>query len=254
MRNIFLFMLPMMLVCLPWLFASFAQNYIPGYLPEGAIARFGKGYPFDFQYAPDGTKLAVASTIGIWIYDTRAGGEELDLLTGHTYYVSRVIFSPDNKTLASICRWEDYTVRLWDGVTGAPKAILVGHTDEINTIVFSPDGNTLASATGNIRLWDGVTGESKATLTDHRGSVKVLAFSPDSSRLASGGADEVIRLWDVATGELLLTFAAHANSVNALMYSPDGERIASQGLDGNVCLWNAQTGEFLHLLSDRTKD
>ena len=111
------------------------------------------------------TKLAVASTIGIWLYDTRAGGEELDLLTGHTYYVSRVIFSPDNKTLASICRWEDRTVRLWDGITGAPKAILVGHTDEINTIIFSPDGNqTLASASNDrtIRLWDGVTGESKS--------------------------------------------------------------------------------------------
>ena len=245
---------PVILMLLPWLSASFAQNYIPGYLPEGAIARFGKGYPFDFEYSSDGTKLAVASTIGIWIYDTRAGGKELDLLTGHTYYVDRVIFSPDNKTLASICRWNDRTVRLWDGITGAPKAILIGHTGEVNTIVFSPDGKTLASASGDIRLWDGVTGESKATLTGHRGQVKVLAFSPDGSRLASGGTDEVIRLWDVATGELLLTFAAHANSVDALMYSPNGEQIASQGLDGNVCLWNAQTGEFLHLLSDHTKD
>ena len=135
MKNIFLLTVPVILMLLPWLSASFAQNYIPGYLPEGAIARFGKGYPFDFEYSSDGTKLAVASTIGIWIYDTRAGGKELDLLTGHTYYVSRVIFGPDNKTLASICRWNDHTVRLWDGITGAPKATLIGHTGEIYTIV-----------------------------------------------------------------------------------------------------------------------
>ena len=147
-------MVPLIFMLLPWLSVSFAQHYIPGYLPDGAIARFGKGYPFDFAYASDGTKLAVASTIGIWIYDTRAGGQELDLLTGHTYYVSRVIFSPDDRTIASICQWNDHTVRLWDGITGAPKAILVGHTGDMNNIVFSPDGKTLASASDDktIRL------------------------------------------------------------------------------------------------------
>ena len=231
------------------------KDYIQRYLPEGAIARFGKGYPFDFEYFSDGTRLAVGSTIGIWIYDMRTG-EELDLLTGHTYYVNRVIFSPDGKTLASMSRWNDHIIRLWDGVTSEPKATLTGHTSEINNIVFSPDGKTLASASDDntVCLWDGVTGDLKTILREHTANVKVLAVSPDGSRLASGGNDEVIRLWNVATGELLLTFAAHVNSVDTLMYSPDGERIASHGGDGNVCLWNAQTGEFLHLLSDHRKD
>ncbi|MCY3550906.1 MAG: sigma-70 family RNA polymerase sigma factor [Candidatus Poribacteria bacterium] len=220
-------------------------------LPEDAKARFGKGYPFDFEYSLDGTKLAVGSTIGIWIYDARTG-EELDMLTGHTYYVNRAVFSPDGKTFASMSRWNDEVIRLWSGATGELKSTLIGHT----AIVFSPDSKTLASASDNhtVRLWDGATGDLKATLTGHTGNVKVLAFSPDGHRLASGGTDEVIRLWHVAAGELLLTFAAHANSVDALIYSPNGEQIASQGGDGNVCLWNAQTGEFLHLLSDHTKE
>ena len=233
-----------------------AQDIMQRYLPEKAKARFGKGFPFDFEYFPDGTKLAVASTIGIWIYDLRTG-EELDLLTGHTYYVNSAVFSPDGKRFASRSRWSDPIIRLWDSATGELKATLTGHTAGINHIVFSPDGNqTLASASDDatICLWDGATGDLKATLMDHTGQVKVLAFSPDGSRLASGGTDEVIRIWNVATGELLLTFAAHANVVDTLMYSPDGERLASQGKDdGNVCLWNAQTGEFLHLLSDWTK-
>ncbi len=234
---------------------STVQDTTQWNLPEDAKARFGKGYPYDFEYFPDGTRLAVGSTIGIWIYDARTG-EELDMLTGHTYYVNRVVFSPDGRTLASMSRWNDRIIRLWDSTTGDPKATLTAHTSEINNIVFSPDGKTLASASDDttICLWDGVTGDLKATLTDHTGQVKVLAFSPDGNRLASGGTDEVIRLSDVATSELLLTFAAHANSVDALIYSPDGERIASQGGDGNVCLWNAQTGEFLHLLSDHTKE
>ena len=121
MKNIFLLTVPILFMFLPWLSLSFAQNYIERYLPEGAVARFGKGYPFDFEYSPDGTKLAVGSTIGIWIYDARTG-EELDLLTGHTYYVSRVIFSPDGKTFASMGTWNDHTIRLWDGTTGELKA------------------------------------------------------------------------------------------------------------------------------------
>ena len=49
---------------LPWFSMGFAQNYMKNYLPEDAIARFGKGYVFDFDYSPNGTQIAVGSTIG----------------------------------------------------------------------------------------------------------------------------------------------------------------------------------------------
>ncbi len=231
------------------------QNYFEGYLPKGAIARFGKGYIFDLEFSPDGTRFAIGSTIGIWLYDTKTG-EELNLLTGHTYYVTGVVFSPDGKTLASISGWNDHTIRLWDAVTGEPKATLTGHTDEIYSLVFSPDGKTFACASKDktIRLWDGVTGKPKTTLIGHTDKVNVLRFNPDGSRLASGGDDEVIRFWDVATGELQLTFAAHPNSIDSLIFSPNGKMIASQGGDNNVCLWDTNTGEFLRIFKDNTKD
>ncbi|MDE0637517.1 MAG: sigma-70 family RNA polymerase sigma factor [Candidatus Poribacteria bacterium] len=235
------------------------KKIIEGYLPKDAITRFGKGYVFDFAYSPDGTRLALASTIGVWLIDVPTG-EELNLLTGHTghlsghtYYVSGVVFSPDGKTLVSFCSWDyndDDTTHFWDAVTGESKAVLTGGTDPF---VFSPDGKTLASSGGGvIHLWDGATGEPKATLKEHTAPVTTLAFNPDGSTLASGGNDEVIRFWDVSTGELQLTFAAHANTVNFLKYSPDGEVLVSQGGDNNVCLWNARTGEFLRILT--TKD
>ncbi len=44
---------------------SFAQNYTQMSLPEGAIARLGKGELRDFLYSPDGKVLAVAYTNGI---------------------------------------------------------------------------------------------------------------------------------------------------------------------------------------------
>ena len=54
---------------------------------------------YDFAYFPDGTRLAVAGTIGIWIYDTRTG-EALDLFVEATPYATSIAFAPDGQTLA----------------------------------------------------------------------------------------------------------------------------------------------------------
>ena len=207
--------------------------------------------------------------IGIWIYDTRAGYEELDLLTGHTYYVNQVIFSPDNKTLASVSnQWNEPIFRLWDGFTGIPKATLRGHTSDINSIAFNPDeSQTIASASndGTIRLWDEVTGDLKTILIGHTGQVKVLAFSPDGSRLASAGSDETIRFWDVNTvrlweirigelyliGDLLHILTGHTEDVPAVAFSPDGGTVAGGNAD-TIHLWDAQAGTLLHSLTGHT--
>ena len=119
---------------------TFAQDSPQWHLPEGAKARFGKGRFFEIQYSPDGTRLAVASGIGIWIYDAETG-EELDLLTGHTGPVNSVSFSPDGETLAS--GGHDRTVCLWDVNTGNLLHTLTGHTDTVLSVSFSPDGETL---------------------------------------------------------------------------------------------------------------
>jgi WD40 repeat protein len=187
MKKRMFFNFTLLLVSTLFVSNTFAEDYTQWSLPNGAKTRIGKGSISDLQYSPDGTRLAVASSIGIWLYNAHTGGE-IALLTGHTGVVNSVDYSPDGSTLVSGSA--DGTVRLWDAVTGAPKRILTGHTFAVLSVVFSPDGNTLASGSGNeIRLWNagvcgmlsqvppsGLTGDQKQTLTGHTSAVLSVAL------------------------------------------------------------------------------
>ena len=128
------------------------SDYQTWHLPEGAIARLGKGRINEVAFSPDGSLLAVASRFGIWLYDA-ATSRELALLLGHTSGVWSVSFSPDGSTLASGSR--DNTGQVVDVATRRNIATLTGHRGWVNSVSFSPDGSTLASgSTAGIKLWE----------------------------------------------------------------------------------------------------
>ena len=121
-------------------------------LPEGAIARIGKGAISKIAYSPDGTRLAVGSSIGVWIYDIETN---IAVNFFPMYGVSCVAFSPDGKTLVSGNRM--WNLVLWDIKTSKRlRTFYDGYKLSIFSIAFSPDGKTLASRSkdGIVLLWD----------------------------------------------------------------------------------------------------
>ena len=233
------------------------------HLPEGAKARLGKGWINDIAYSPDNTLLAVASSVGVWLYDVQTG-QELDLLTNHTNWVRTVTFSPDGKTLAS--GNSDSTIYLWHVQTRILVKTLTGHTGTVSSVVFSADGKTLASGSkdNTVRLWDAQTGKLQKTLKGHANEVLSVTFSSDGNTLASGGADNTIRLWNVETGTLhktlnLIELTEEITDTEMgmeMVFSPDDKTLATWtwGWDIPIRLWDAQTGALQKTLTGEEND
>ncbi len=222
-------------------------DYTKWKLPKEAKVRLGKGDINRIRFSPDGNELAVASSIGIWMYSV-ATGDELALLTGHTADVRNIAFSPDGRILASTAN--DSTLRLWDTESGQQLAALSNRIAPWS-IAFSPDSTMIASGNRIIQVWDVDTGNPIATLTGHVESIGALTFSPDGKILASGSSDMSIKLWDIATEEQLST-----HSGQTFVFSPDGKTFAVIGEDPathpSIRLLDTTTGEHLSTLSGKT--
>ena len=168
--------------------------------PENAkqvvqLARWGKGTVNEVAYSPDGQLLAVASSIGIYLYDAGTLQEVRFIATDA--WVLSVAFSPDGQMLASGS--DDNIGRLWGGSDGALLRALEGHTGWVSSVAFSPDGQMLASGSDDntVRLWRVSDGALLRTLQGHTSGVSSVAFSPDGATLASGSDDGTVGLWGV---------------------------------------------------------
>ena len=244
------------------LFTLFLRQLLPAQestylsLPEGAVARLGKGTINAVQYSPDGTYLAVATSIGIWLYDTttyqveHSQNGEVDLFTGHTGSVLSIAFSPNGKLLASGGR--DNTVRLWNMETDEITK-LYGHRGWIYSVAFRPDGRTLAVGSWDktVVLWKEVTRdntvqwEHNQTLYGHTGPVYSVAFSPDGSVLASGSEDKTVRLWETVTWHQKRMLTGYTSGVYNVAFRPDGGVLATGSPVNTAWVWDTETWEQL---------
>jgi WD40 repeat protein len=171
--------------------------------------------------------------------------QQRGILVGHTGPGTGVAFSPDSRLLATTST--DYSVRLWDPLTGRPVGSpLLGHTGAVYAVAFSPNGRLLAttSADYSVRLWDpGTRRPVGSPLMGHTGTVYAVAFSPNGQLLATAGADYSVRLWDPATGRPIGDpLTGHTGPVYGVAFSPDGRMLASASADRTIRLWDPRTG------------
>lgn len=187
---------------------------------QGGGTIVGRGGIRHLATSPDGKYIAVASTIGIWLYEAADVTKQPRFISGHTEEVQQVAFSSDGTKLASASL--DRTAGLWDVQTGARLQRFEGARSGFYAVAFSPDDSLVAAATTDqnaIRLWESNSGRPVGILQGHRGQIVSLAFSADGKQIASGASDQSVRLWDVERGVELRALEDIKARVTIVAYS-----------------------------------
>lgn len=180
---------------------------------------------------------------------------ELQNLEGHEDPVSRVIFSPDGRLLASA---SSRSVRLWDHATSTLLQSFQSDRESdyldpgrynmhyYEPLVFSADSQLLAvvSHGGTVSIWDSAI----ETLRDHHqlriAGVQKMKFSPDSQVLASVSVKGIIYLHNLETGAVTDQFQGYYGRALHRVFSPVGLVLASGFQDGTVEVADIRRGRI----------
>lgn len=180
--------------------------------------RLGNGYFRKALLSPDSSKLAIAGSLGVWVYETETLTTPL-FIEGHAHHVDDVSWSPDSQWLASSSR--DHTIRVWNMETGNQqfKVDLPNHTSP-HQIVWSPTSDVLASSSEVLRLWDMSTGEP---ITKFEKSSNPVVWSPDGTKLAFYRQGE-LQLWD-ADSYQVRTAVKLTDTLSKIAWSPNSRSL-----------------------------
>ena len=180
-------------------------NVVPGdpegttwALPEGAIARLGKGITLSsggpkLALPPNGMYFAVQTRIGLWWYEMSSK-------------------SP---------------IALWKTERG-----LIAATD------FSPSGEWLAIANwdGVLKIMDVQSGECIAQMkqTEAHNVYEHIVFSPDCKQIATANQDGIVAVLDIHRSECISQMDRggrefKSNDITQLEFLPDGQYVAAIG-------------------------
>lgn len=192
------------------------------------LARWGRGMSRDVAWSPDGRELAVASSLGVFLFEAPKMSERGWLPAADA---RRVVYSQDGKRLITAGNG----LEIWNAETLEREQTLPSEAaPTVLDMHLSPDGTRLGvlgrtsdGAKLRLEVWDLETGvlvrEADWLRTGARTRVAVL--SPDFSLVAAhgGGLVELIRTRD---GARLSTLAIEDTPPGDMAFSPDGTTLA----------------------------
>lgn len=179
-----------------------AKDYTQVGLPEGAIARLGKGGINVMKFSPDGTKLAIGTSIGVRLINVE-DEKEMVLPTRNVRYFNTFAFSSDGKILAS-GGIINPGILIWDTETGnmISTISLQDYFYRVSELTFTNENKAIVGLGANryITKWDINTGKELSQKEVYF-TKPIHKFSPDGITFVSGHQENgEIRLWITESG------------------------------------------------------
>jgi WD40 repeat protein/outer membrane biosynthesis protein TonB len=157
-------------------------------------------------------------------------------LTGHSFTINQVAFSPTGDRVASAS--SDGTARVWRTDTGEFVDLIAGHDSPVETVEFSPNGQGIAtgSTDKHARFEIGPPGNPSIVFSGHGDTVSGLKFTPDGKKLITISGDGDARIWTTRFDEQLRLLGRQTGALSKVAYTPDGRLVLSAGADGTARL------------------
>jgi WD40 repeat protein len=207
----------------------------------------------------DGKVIAGGSwdkTVQLWDITSR---KQIHSFTGHSFWVSALSFTSDNKLLVSC---GDNKVKAWDVSTLTEAFSFEVKDEDVDALAISSDGQLIvgAGSNGHVWLWDAKARKLLRTIKTRSAAVKAVAFSPDGKSFASGGIGGTVEFWSAPTGEPLTVLDDDSRrELRAVAFNREGTMLAT-GSEGKhylaslpkINLWDIGARKLVHTLDGHT--
>lgn len=219
----------------------YANDYTQVGLPDGAIARLGKGGINIMRFSPDGSKLAVGTDVCVWLYDV-SDGNATALFTDKPIQVNALAFSNDGSILAS-GGFGNTTIQLWNLESDTKHSTLFSKSVSKSVYTLGFIGKTLLSfdSSGRITYWNIGNGDILTELKKVNPN-KAAAFSPTTKYVAVADTINKIHIYDTSLSNkhLVLQDDGFKGGIISLAITSNNKILVSGGDDEFIRIWDIE--------------
>ena len=182
----------------------------------------------------EGQLLASTDCVGVI-----SGGKEF------AFSLSKLIFSPDNRYILGLCKYQPPLVVIWNLRGERIGAFGKEHDQEIIDLSCSDDSQRVmtASLDGSVKVWTLPEGKLLIDHHAHQQAIQSASFIKGSDKIISIGQDQSIFIWP-GKQAVPNIFVRHQRTIFSAVYSPDGKKILTTSRDGSVAIWDTDGNEL----------
>jgi len=217
-------------------------------VPVAAELKLCKSYVSSLAVLHDGHRVAVGTSYGVVVWDTRKAPRDKQVVTRATIACDSGVWALavlHNGWLVAGCFCEKLYVM--DVDAGAVVATRAAHARQSVTAVAVLLDGRVASASnfGELKVWEVGAWTCVSLTKGYEDPIPIssLAVLPDG-RLASASSDNTVRLWDTASGACIRVLVGHTRAIIKLAVLPNNQLASLSNNDGTIRVWDMRDDAF----------